>query len=96
MDGLDHVLTYDNWFTFANLFYDLCLRGIYATGTCRVDRIGWTHALTQKENRERGTLLYRMHLSNRIVAVSWCDKKAVNLLSTAVSLVDKDGSSLVQ
>lgn len=95
-EGQGHILVCDKFFTSVALFFDLCEKDIFATDTCYTDRVGWPQALTQKDNGERGALLHCMHVSQRIAVVSWCDRKAVNLLSTAASPVEKDGTCFVQ
>lgn len=62
-EHVGHVLTCDYWFTSPALLFDLARKGIYATGTCRIDQVGWPVALTQKENAERGNVQFRMHVS---------------------------------
>lgn len=94
-EGVGHVLACDNFFTSATLFYDLREKLIYATGTCRTDRVGWPQALMQKDNGVRGTLLHCMHVSGKLAAMSWCDRKVVNLLSIAASPLAHDGSCFV-
>jgi phage terminase large subunit-like protein len=77
------------FFTSPDLFWQLLQDGIYAIGTCRTNRKGWPDALTISPSAgERGQLWYRVHASERMVAVTWYDNKPVSFLSTTCSPID--------
>ena len=61
-------------FASPNLFWDLMLKGIGATGTTKTNRKGWPHVQTlAKEGPEKGDIFWRMYASNLLVAVTWYD-----------------------
>ena len=91
-EGKGHIVTCDNFFTSPKLFWCLLQKGIYATGRCRSNRVGWPNALTiNPRTRSRGQLWFRMHASGRMAAICWFDNKPVTLLSTAFSPLDANG-----
>jgi hypothetical protein len=85
LEGKNHVVTMDNFFTSVGLFRDLERRGIYATGTVRSNRVGLPPDLTNTKEfkkRAQGELDWAMHESRRMCAAIWKDKQPVLLLST--------------
>jgi hypothetical protein len=70
----------DNYFTSIELFQKLHVRGIYATGTIRANRIGIPKILADISTMNKstqGSLEWRMHDSQTIACVAWRDKKTV-------------------
>ena len=98
--NLNHWVLCDNFFTSPGLFDELLSRGIYACGTVRCDRREFPRQLRglslecgEHEFQQRGNL----------TAVTWQDKRQVNVLSTlhdptdtaSVRRKQKDGSQTV-
>ena len=85
LHGKGHVITMDNYFTSIPLYMELLFRGIYASGTVRLNRIGLPTALinTKRFRRcQQGHLEWLMHQDREICCVMWKDKCPVLLLST--------------
>jgi hypothetical protein len=85
IQGKEHVINMDNFFTSVGLFRDLASIQIYATGTVSANRIGLPLTLKDTSafrNARQGTLEWRMHESWGLACVLWKDKKPVLLLST--------------
>ena len=84
LDNKSHVIVMDNYFTSVGLLRDLEQRGIYATGTMRLNRVG-LHADMRKvkefKRRMQGDLEWFMHESKKMYSVLWKDKMHVLLLS---------------
>jgi hypothetical protein len=95
MDGLENegrTVVMDNYFTSIELFQKLHVRGIYATGTIRANRMGLLEILADISTLNRsqqGSLDWRMHDSR--TSVAWRDKKMVRLLSTHTRPVVVEG-----
>jgi hypothetical protein len=84
----------DNYFTSIELFQKLHVRGIYATGTVRANRIGLPEILADISTLNRsqqGSLEWHIHDSRTIASVAWRDKKMVCLLSTHARPVVVEG-----
>jgi hypothetical protein len=97
MDGLENegqTVVMDNYFTSIELFQKLHVRGIYAIGTIRANRIGLPEILADISTLNRsqqGFLEWRMYNSQTIASVAWTDKKTVRLLSTHARPVVVEG-----
>ena len=79
-----HCLVVDNLFASVNLFHDLMVDRIWATGTVRKTSKNLPGGLYRKSNSEmRGSMLIRVHVHRQIGCVSWQDSKLVTLISTA-------------
>jgi hypothetical protein len=75
----------DNFFCSILLFKDLLLKGIYATGTMRSNRVGLpSHLKNIKlwKKCEQGHIEWAMHDSRGISCIMWKDKCPVFLIST--------------
>lgn len=91
-------MTYDNIFTSPKLFWNLMLKGIGVADTTKtVGRDHWPQMLNlTKEGPERGDILWKMHASNLLVAVTWYDNKPSSLLSMVFSLIDVNNDVFVK
>ena len=80
--NLNHHLYLDNYYTKAWLLKSLEEKGIYSTGTVRVDRSGFPKEIIiqSKRGRSHGDSDWRMN--GNLLAVSWLDNKGVHFLST--------------
>lgn len=89
--NLGYHLYLDNYYTKVNLLEYLFDKGIYACGTCLIDRSGFPQGIVEKSKRKfpRGSIDWRME--KNILAVTWLDNKPVNFLTTIhKSDYDKD------
>lgn len=76
-----HHVYMDNYFSSPQLFQDLLDDGLYACGTCRLNRRGWPDQLHKNcLKKVKGTS--RQLQKGNLVATSWFDNRQVNLLST--------------
>ena len=85
LQNLGHCITMDNYFTSIRLLIDLASRGIYGTGTIRINCIGIpSHLKNTKAFRRvaQGHMESAMHDSQGVSCVIWKDKCPVLLLST--------------
>jgi hypothetical protein len=85
LEGKNHVVVCDNFFSSIGLFTELASRGIYATGTMQSNRVGLPLELKNTRafnNVPQGTLEWRMHETRGISSIVWKDKRPVLLLST--------------
>lgn len=76
---------------------ELAEKGVYATGTIRSNHIGIPSRLKDKKVTSKlpqGTLLWEMHNSRKICAVTWMDKKPVTLVSTHARPIAKEGEKI--
>lgn len=81
LSGNNHHVYMDNYFSSPSLFEDLLSDGIYAAGTCRVNRRGWPDGLFKNcIKKEKGTS--KAYQKGNLVATSWYDNRQVNFLST--------------
>jgi len=79
-----HVLVVDNVFGSVNLFHELMVNRIWATGTVRRTSKNLPGSLYRKaDSIVRGSMLIKNHIHKQMGVVSWQDKKLVTLLSTA-------------
>ena len=84
VENKHHHLYTDNFSCDPHLFLELERKGILACGTIRANRKGFpkdivlTSAMERRMNR--GDYLWRNHRS--LVAMAWCDKRTVYLVST--------------
>jgi hypothetical protein len=92
MDGYknkNYIITWDNFYFSFTLFWDLLKVGMHAIWTCRIDHKGWPSALTIDPKREsRKQLWYHMHVSSKLVGVSWFGNKPISILSTTFSPIN--------
>ena len=85
LGGRGHCLVVDNLFASVNLFHELMVMGIWATGTVRKNSKNLPSGLYRKTDKaERGSMLIRTHVHRQMGVLSWQDKKLVTILSTAV------------
>lgn len=81
-----HCLVVDNLFASVNLFHELMVQGIWATGTVRRTSKNLPEGLyRESDNAVRGSMLIRTHVFRQMGVVSWQDSKFVTLLSTAAA-----------
>jgi hypothetical protein len=71
--GLDHkwhTICMDNLFSSPRLFHDMLLRGFWATGTLRANRIGVPKVISEKRGEldKRGSLLIKMHKHRQMLS----------------------------
>jgi hypothetical protein len=78
IEGKEHIIAMDSFFTSVGLFKELAEKAIYATGTLRSNRIGIPSALKNTKAFSRVP-----HESRSMSSVLWKDKKLVLLLSTS-------------
>jgi hypothetical protein len=79
-----HVLVCDSFFSSPRLFHDLLVRGTWATGTVRSNRLCIPENLHQEcDNERRGRMVIRVHRHRQMACLSWRDSDVVYLLSTA-------------
>jgi hypothetical protein len=93
-----HVVLTDNFFTSPKLLVDMAAKGTFGTGTVRTNRIGLPSRLANTKlwtKEVQGTIGWRMHSSNKISSVVWCDKKPVLILSTHATPIVPVGSTPV-
>jgi Transposase IS4 len=78
-----HLVVMDSYFSSVALFRQLLARGFYALGTARHSRRDFPKELLDEVKQcGRGEWAWRQ--AGEMAAVSWMDKKPVNLLSTGV------------
>lgn len=88
LEGLHHrghVVLTDNFFTSIKLLMDLLAKGTFGIDTMWSNWIRLPSALADTKlwsKQAQGKLEWRMHSSNKIWCIVWCDKKPVLLLST--------------
>lgn len=81
-----HCLVVDNLFASVNLFHQLMVNGIWATGTVRRNNKNLPGGLYRVLQPDvRGSMLLRTHVHRQIGCVSWQDSKLVTLISTAAA-----------
>ena len=87
LEGRGHCLVVDNLFASVNLFHDLMVKGIWATGTVKRRSKNLPAGLYRKceDKDERGSMLIRTHVHRQMGVLSWQDSKLVTILSTAAS-----------
>jgi hypothetical protein len=86
IEGKEHIIAMDSFFTSVGLFKELAEKAIYATGTLRSNRIGIPSALKNTKAFSKvpqGTLNWWMYELRSMSSVLWKDKKLVLLLSTS-------------
>lgn len=75
-----HVIVTNNYFTGIKLHMALLQRDFLATGTCKKTAAGFPLSLSgfpKTHQPPRGTLVVKMHRSQKIAAVCWTDSKLV-------------------
>jgi len=82
IEGRNHQVFCDNFFTTCGLLETLLEKGIYGCGTTKPSRRGFPDDL-KKLNLQRGEHAFRQR--GNLVATVWKDKKDVTLLSTMTS-----------
>ena len=85
-NNVNHLLYFDNWFTFIPLELELWKRRIFGLGTARSNRLKGCTMMTDKEmkSKARGTYDEKECKIDGAVfwAVKWYDAKSVTLLTT--------------
>ena len=90
-----HVLYCDNYYTSPELFMELYVDDIYATGTARSNKKFYPNELSQKRQPSRSRVQrgYYKHMSRGpMTAGVWYDRRYVNFLSTSHPPLLADGS----
>lgn len=88
LDGLHdvgHVVVMDNYFTSIGLFRYLLSKGIYATGTIRVNRVGLPAKMKDTKSFDKqaqGSVDWQMHEDRGISCIIWKDKRPVLIISS--------------
>nr|CAI5833535.1 unnamed protein product [Callosobruchus analis] len=87
-----HKLFCDNYFTSLLLLQELLEKGIFVTGTVRVNRLNRCPLKSDSDLKKtgRGSCDYLVTDDKKIVAVRWFDSKAVNMASTSVGIEPED------
>nr|CAI5818578.1 unnamed protein product [Callosobruchus analis] len=87
-----HKLFCDNYFTSLLLLQELLEKGIFVTGTVRVNRLDRCPLKSDSDLKKtgRGSCDYLVTDDKKIVAVRWFDSKAVNMASTLVGIEPGD------
>ena len=82
----NHKVYADNFFTGVTLLQKLVERGIHFVGTVRSERLPNCTLQDEKELKKkgRGSFDWKIEQESNIIAVQWCDTRAVILLSTYV------------
>ena len=79
-----HVYT-DNYYTSPELLKELYLRSTFGAGTCRKNRKGLPKAVVNAKLKTNETYYRR---ANELLAIKWCDKRHVLILSTIHEAVE--------
>ena len=79
-----HIYT-DNYYTSPELLKELCLRSTFGAGTCRKNRKGRPKAVVNAKLKTNETCYHR---ANELLAIKWCDKRHVLILSTIHEVVE--------
>ena len=82
---LGYHIYMDNYYTSPELLQELYLRSTYAAGTCRSNRKGLPRAVVDAKLKP-GEICYRR--ADELLAIKWCDKRAVLILSTIHEAVE--------
>ena len=80
LQGNNHHVYMDNFFSSPDLFSDLLDMGVLACGTVRSTRRGMPADVGNAKLKEQGSFIQRQ--KGPLLATAWLDKKTVNLLST--------------
>jgi len=82
INGHNHIVNVDNYFTSPQLFEELLNNGTYARGTVRKNRKGFPQAqLKPKDVKIQGD--FKFAKKGDLLACLWMDKKPIYTLSTA-------------
>jgi hypothetical protein len=90
LEGKNHIIVMDNYFSSIGLFKELRGMEIYATGTICANRVGLPSELKNTAafcRASQGELEWRMHEDRGISTVMWKDKRPVLLISSHSMLV---------
>jgi hypothetical protein len=86
-EGRGHTIVVDNFFASVRLFHDLMVKGFWATGTIKANRVGMPRGMSKADQKaskdDRGNVVIRMHRHRQMCALSWQDAKLVTMISTA-------------
>ncbi|XP_064613995.1 piggyBac transposable element-derived protein 4-like [Liolophura sinensis] len=81
LSGKSHHIYMDNYISSPQLYQDLLKDGLYACGTCRLNRKGWPDALHKNcLPKQKGAS--KLYQKENLVAACWYDNRQVNFLST--------------
>ena len=80
IEGRGHHVYVDNFYTSPQLFSDLRLSGCGACGTVRLNRRGLPKSLKQQPVKKGE--MKAVQLDSSLLAVKWCDKRVVTVLTT--------------
>lgn len=78
--GTWRIIYTDNFFTSPDLADKLYKMGLYLTGTMRTNKKDWPKDVQVDAKAARGTSAFRVN--GKMIAASWMDNKAVQMLST--------------
>ncbi|XP_045184371.2 piggyBac transposable element-derived protein 4-like [Mercenaria mercenaria] len=91
INGRNHIVNMDNYFSSPMLFQELENNGTYARGTVRSNRKGFPHTtLKKKDVKNQGDMKFAQ--KGELVACIWKDKKEIFTLSTADNPANIDSS----
>ena len=82
---LGYHIYMDNYYTSPELLQELYLRSTYAAGTCHSNRKGLPRAVVDAKLKPGETCFRR---ADELLAIKWCDKRAVLILSTIHEAVE--------
>ena len=82
---LGYYIYMDNYYTSPELLQELYLRSAYAAGTCHSNRKGLPRAVVDAKLKPGETCFRR---ADELLAIKWCDKRAVLILSTIHEAVE--------
>lgn len=87
-DGHNFKVFADNFFTSLALVLELKQRSIFYVGTIRLNRMKQCPLLVVKDLKKqgRGSFDHRLDINSGVIAVSWFDNRAVNLVSSYVGV----------
>jgi len=85
LHGSKRIVNTDNFYTSVTLLMSLKEVGMYGRGTVRENSKHFpkAHMFHKKANEPRGSLMQGVSSSHNIVAASWMDGNAVNIISNA-------------
>lgn len=87
IQGVNHIVNCDNYFSSPELFFGLLDDGLYARGTVRSNRKDFpARLLDDRQLRQQGDMVRAQ--KGELGAVRWRDKKIVSFISTADSVTD--------
>lgn len=97
LHGSKRIVNTDNFYTSVTLLLSLREVGLYGRGTIRENSKHFpkAHMFHKKANEPRGSFMQGVSASGKIVAASWMDGNAVNIISNADSSGQVEVSRLI-